>query len=177
MRTHIVFTFMAPDKPGLLEQLAELVSAHNGSWLESRLARLGGQFTGIVQVATARSDAQPLQSALLALENDVFKLAVIEEKTTKDNDQANTASPTKQRIIEVLGNDRPGIVHELSRTLIKHHINVDELTSELRSAPMSGELLFDAQLQITVPAEINTEQFEEELEEIADELDLDIRLS
>jgi len=166
---------MAPDKPGLLEQLAELISAHNGSWLESRLARLGGQFTGIVQVETTNSDALPLQSALLALENDVFKLAVIEEKTT--NDQTSDASSTEQRVIEVLGNDRPGIVHELSRTLIKHHINVDELTSELRSAPMSGELLFEAQLEITVPAEIDSEQFEEELEEIADELDLDIRLT
>ena len=175
MRTHIVFTFMAPDKPGLLEQLAELISAHNGSWLESRLARLGGQFTGIVQVETTNSDALPLQSALLALENDVFKLAVIEEKTT--NDQTSDANSTEQRVIEVLGNDRPGIVHELSRTLIKHHINVDELTSELRSAPMSGELLFEAQLEITVPAEIDSEQFEEELEEIADELDLDIRLT
>lgn len=170
MQARIVFTFMAPDKPGLLEQMAAVVADHSGSWLESRLAKLGGQFTGIVLVAIEQEHRHAAEKDLLALNKDDFRITVLGE------DDGATTVNTDTRTIDVLGNDRPGIVHELSRTLLKHSINVEELHTELRSAPMSGDELFAAEVEISVPAEIDAEQFQQELESVAEELDLDIQL-
>lgn len=162
---------MAADKPGLVEKLAAVVSNYGASWTESRLAKLGGQFTGIVRVELAQDNEQALRQALTALEDGEFKITLHSEAI----DQASISS--HHQSIDVLGNDRPGIVHELSRTLLKHRINVVELNSELRDAPMTGNPLFAAEVQISVPDDLNAEQFEEELEQIADELDLDIKLT
>ncbi len=170
MQAHIVFTFMAPDKPGLLETLAAAVSEHGGSWLESKLARLGGQFTGIVRAAVPAGNSNALKAALASLQNEDFVITLHTEAS------AATDKPRSMRSVEVLGNDRPGIVHELSRAFSKWDINVEQLNSEIRSAPMSAERLFEADVEIAIPANLDAEQFEDELEQIANELDLDIGL-
>ncbi len=170
MQSHIVFTFMAPDKPGLLETLAATVSAHDGSWLESKLARLGGQFTGIVRAEVPASHSDAMMNDLLKLQDNDFVITLHAE-AMPGNETSRTL-----RSVEVLGNDRPGIVHELSRAFSKWNINVEQLNSEIRSAPMSAERLFDAELDIAVPGDLDAEQFEDELEQIANELDLDIAL-
>lgn len=170
MQAHIVFTFMAPDKPGVLAKVASVVTANEGSWLESRLARLGGQFTGIVRLEVPTGEATELKSALRALEDEAFRISLMDEASSP------LSQETQQKTIEVLGVDRPGIVHEVSRTLIKHHINVEDLFSEIRSAPMSGESLFDAEIQVHLPEGLDADQLQDELDAIADELDLDIRL-
>ncbi|MEO0415151.1 MAG: ACT domain-containing protein, partial [Verrucomicrobiota bacterium] len=43
---HVVGT----DRPGLVEELSRAVAAAGGNWEESRLARLHGQFAGVVRV-------------------------------------------------------------------------------------------------------------------------------
>ncbi|MGH7106161.1 MAG: ACT domain-containing protein, partial [Acetobacteraceae bacterium] len=50
MTTSLVVTFVGRDRPGLAHALAEAVAAADGNWLESRLARLAGEFAGIVLV-------------------------------------------------------------------------------------------------------------------------------
>ncbi|MEM8498832.1 MAG: ACT domain-containing protein [Pseudomonadota bacterium] len=170
MRSHIVFTFMAPDKPGLLETLSGAVSQHSGSWLESKLARLGGQFTGIVRAAVPADKGAALKSELKGLQDEDFVI------TLHDEASAGAEKERSMRSVDVLGNDRPGIVHELSRAFSKWDINVEQLNSEIRSAPMSAERLFDAEVDIAVPSDLDAEQFEDELEQIANELDLDISL-
>lgn len=170
MQSHIVFTFMAPDKLGLLETLAATVSQHDGSWLESKLARLGGQFTGIVRAAVPADKTAALTTELEKLQDENFVI------TLHTEEPYTTEKARSIRSVEVLGNDRPGIVHELSRAFSKWDINVEQLNSEIRSAPMSAERLFDAEVEIAVPADLDAEQFEDELEQIANELDLDIGL-
>ena len=48
MTTSLVFTVIGPDRPGLVGHLAATVADHDGSWLESRMAVLAGQFAGAV---------------------------------------------------------------------------------------------------------------------------------
>ena len=48
--TDLVLTLIGPDRPGLVEAVAEVVAAHGGNWLESRMARLAGKFAGILRI-------------------------------------------------------------------------------------------------------------------------------
>ena len=50
MARALVMTVIGEDRPGLVEALAELIAAHEGSWDESRMARLAGHFAGVVQI-------------------------------------------------------------------------------------------------------------------------------
>ena len=50
MSVSLVLTVIGPDRPGLVEALSQSIASHDGNWLESRMAKLSGQFAGIVRV-------------------------------------------------------------------------------------------------------------------------------
>ncbi len=166
---NIVFTFVGDDKAGLVEHISELVSAHGGNWLESRLSQMAGKFAGIVSVSIAEKDAETLLEALASLADT--GLSVVAERCSN-----NSAAAQRSGMLKVLGNDRPGIVHEISAALAAMDINIQELSSEVQSAPMAGIPLFAAQIAIELPRHVELSALQENLEERANHLDVDISL-
>ena len=78
--------------------------------------------------------------------------------------------------MELIGLDHPGIVRDISQVLAARGINVDELSTELTNAPMSGELLFKAAVQLRLPAEASIDELRDTLEALANDLMVDITL-
>ena len=76
--------------------------------------------------------------------------------------------------IELTGHDRPGLVSEISTVLSKHGANVEDLTSELVSGSMSAELLFKADIHVSISRETDIDDLQEAIEAIADDLMVDI---
>ena len=68
--TEWILTLIGPDRPGLVEAVAEQVVASGGNWMASRMARLGGKFAGIAQVAVLETQIAELKQKLAALESD-----------------------------------------------------------------------------------------------------------
>src|SRR6187401_2567608 len=137
MQTSLVLTIIANDKPGIVERLAEHVLATGANWEESRMARLGGKFAGLLRVTVNRDAADALAAKLTALNTD--GLTVVVTRTAE-----SAPAPLRTLRLELVGNDRPGIVRDISRVLARQGVNIDELETGLESAPMSGEPLFRA---------------------------------
>src|SRR3954462_2548953 len=99
-------TVIGQDRPGLVESVADLVASHGGNWLESRMSRLGGQFAGILRVEVPAEKEQ----ALIANLNDLSSrgLTVV---IPPDCPEAEPP-PGRVRVLEIVGQDRPGIVRE-----------------------------------------------------------------
>lgn len=169
MKEYLILTLISDDRPGIVERLARLVQEHEGSWLESRLSHLAGKFAGIVQVAVPEAQREPLTRALNALGEQGLKLVV-------EPARAEPQAPGRRLRLEVDGPDRTGIVREIARAFAARQINVGELETDCSSMPWSGEPLFRATGVIELPESVDREELEDELEAIADELAVDIRL-
>ena len=169
MNTSLVMTIIGVDRPGLVGRLSAVVADHNGNWLESRMAHLGGQFAGILRVQVPADQEQNLLAALDALETQGLSV-----RTQKD--PSSQTAPTLRALasVEVVGHDRPGIVREISQVFAKHHVNVEELVTRCESAPMSGELLFHANATVQLSQSYTIGQLRQALEEIAADLMVDI---
>ena len=165
----LVLTFIAHDRPGLVEQLAEAVSGAGGNWLESRMARLAEKFAGIVRVEIAAGKVGALQMSLAALEAEGFALTI--EETTPDG---AGAGPLYN--LELLGPDQPGIVHDVSRCLSEHGVSVEEMETDIHHAPMGGDMLFQAQAKVHVPAGLSADKLHDALEALASAMMVDITL-
>lgn len=170
MQTRLLISFIADDRPGLVQGIAETVTAHGGNWLESRMTHLGGKFAGIVNVELAEARADELRRALGALEALGLTLQV---EATRAAAPASAHTPWR---LDIVGQDRPGIVHEFSAALASRRINVVQMRSDITSAPMSADPLFTASVAIHVPAEIDIDELRERLEAIAEELTIDYAL-
>jgi glycine cleavage system regulatory protein len=171
MSVHLVLTVIARDKPGVVEALSQTVSDHGANWLGSRMARLGGEFAGIVEVSAPAANAASLRVALDGLESHGLRVQ-IQQSTRVD---AAGGRSTSLRL-ELVGNDRPGIVREISQALARRGVNVDELATGCESAAMSGDLLFRATARLDVPSDVTIDSLGEELEKIAADLMVDLTL-
>jgi glycine cleavage system regulatory protein len=167
--TYLVLTVISDDKPGVVELLAHTISQHHGNWLESRMAHLAGKFAGILQVAVAADQQEQLRQALQALSGKGLKI-VVEDAVAAEK------SACREFHFSVVGNDRPGIVYEIAQAFAGRNINMDELETSYSSMPWSGEPLFEATGIIEVPESVDMDALHDQLDLIADELAVDIRL-
>lgn len=166
----LVITVLSPDRPGLLEQIARTVAAQGGNWLESRMCHLSGQFAGIIRAEIDATQAESLATALRALPAQRAIVAVDGESAAPTRPNGTLAA------LELVGQDRPGLLHQVSRVLAEHHVNVEELASERVSAPMDGTMLFQARIKVLVPSSVSVPALRAELERLASDLMVDVTL-
>jgi len=166
MQVPLVITLIGPDRTGLVEAVARAVAGHGGNWLESRMCRLGGEFAGILRVEVAAEKKSPLLDAVQKIPG----LRVI----VGGSEPSIAAKNTRETRMEIIGQDRPGIVREISAALARAQVNVEEFSSEVSSGAMSGEQLFKASARLQLPDKCNVAALKKELETIAADLLVDI---
>jgi glycine cleavage system regulatory protein len=163
----LVLTVIGEDRPGLVGELSAVIAAHQGNWLESSMSHLAGKFAGILKVAVPAAQADALQAALGRL----AALKVVAEAA------AQKSVPAGRRLkLTLVGHDRIGIVREVAQILAKHAVNVEKLATHTASAPMSAEILFHCQADLTTPPEFDPRALKADLEKLSDELMVDIGL-
>ena len=168
MQTFLVLTVIGEDKPGLVESIAQVIMDNSGNWLESSMSQLAGKFAGILRVSVKNEKADNLVSALSNLSQN---LKVVIERV--DVEQENLASQLIE--LTLVGNDRPGIIREISGALNTLSVNFEQLTTECTPAPMSGDILFKAIANLTLPRNLDIDVLREEIEKLADDLIVEIK--
>jgi glycine cleavage system regulatory protein len=164
-------TVIGPDRPGLVETVAACVAAHGGNWLESRMCRLGGQFAGIVRAEIDDEKAGTLTRALHALGSQGLQILLHQEGAPIAATPAGSLA-----VLEFVGQDRPGIVHQITHVLATHSVNVEDFVSERVSAPMDGNMLFQARAKVLLPPAVSLSSLRTDLEKIAADLMVDLQL-
>ncbi len=167
MNSYLVMTVLGNDRPGLVSSLADTVASHGGNWLESRMARLAGQFAGIVRIECPSETADALISELQTPGNSGLTILAVRQ-------QAQDPLPRRTLTVEVVGNDRPGIVRELSAAVASAGGNIEELTTGLESAPMSGQPMFRAHGIISIAEDTETTALTIAIESLGNDLTVDI---
>ena len=171
MQMSLVLTVLSDDRPGLVKMLSDVLKEYQGNWTESRMIHLAGKFAGLLMVSVPESEFDNLVSALHDLEDDGLEISVDATAIETTEDTVETLE------LEVLGQDSPGIINRITNQLLTLSINIEELSSEQRSAPMSAELLFYAKLSLGLPKGVTAEQVQEALEELPNQLMVDINFS
>ncbi len=168
--TSLVLTILGQDRPGLVDSIAQVVAEHGGNWVESRMAHLAGHFAGVLRVEVDAQQADALTAAIKQLAG-----AGLESVVSPD-----TVSPVgqKNRVVQLslVGQDRPGIIREISHVLAAQGVNVEELSTECANAPNSGQALFRATAQLRLPAHVSADSLREALEKVAADLMVDVTL-
>jgi glycine cleavage system regulatory protein len=166
----VILTLLGRDRPGLVEGVADVVARVGGNWLESRMAHLGGKFAGILR-AQVPADAVPrLREALDGLTGDDLTIVIEDDSATPPRASERSLE------LELVGLDRPGIVRDISRVLVTNRANVEEITTDCSSAPMSGEMLFRARIRAAVPPDTDLARLRADLERFATDLMVELRV-
>lgn len=166
----VILTVAGSDRPGLTAALAEAVQAAGGNWMEGRLARLGGRYVGAVLVDIAADALAALEAAAHRIDAaglTVTLLAAVE--------QPPLAGQALQ--LELVGQDRPGIVREVTSVLARLGVNIEDFASSVENGAWSGEKLFRANARLLVPAGTAPDAVRAALEAISGEIMVDFTVA
>lgn len=170
MPVDMVLSIIATDRPGLVQTVAGAVAAHDGNWIDSAMARLSGEFAGIVHVSVPGASVKGLEAALAGLSDQGITI------TARRSDEAAAAPTGQAAMLELTGVDHPGIVRDVSAALARSGVSIDELETRLFPGSMSGEHMFSAKARILLPETLDADALREELEAIADDIMVEIEL-
>ncbi len=169
MQVSLVISILGPDKSGLVKSLSETLNRFQGNWTESRMSHLAGMFAGLLLVSIPSDQVSELTSALEALQSDGLQIRA----ERSDQVQSNTTMLS----LDLLGQDRPGIIQDITEQLAHLNVNIEELKSQIKEASMSGGVLFYAQLKLGLPEGVSPEVVQDALESMSDQFMVDINFS
>jgi glycine cleavage system regulatory protein len=168
MTTPLVLTFVGDDRPGLVNAIAEKVAAFGATWLESRSARLAGKFAGVVLVSVP-------DDRLVALELSLSDLAHAGLRVSVERGAAAEAEKRPRIVsLDILGHERPGIVRDVTQTLTRLGVNIEEFMSGLESEPFTGAEMFRAHARLSIPDGLELDDLRKALERLAGEIMVDL---
>jgi len=164
-KTRLVLSVTGSDRPGLTSALADAVLAAGGNWQEGHLSRLGGLYVGAVLVELDPANIATLELAVAGLDAGLTVVA------TPAGEEP--AMPARALTFELIGQDRPGIVREVSAILLRLGANIESLASGEQTGAWGGERLFWARVVVTLPDSATPEEAQAALEEISSEVMVD----
>ncbi len=169
MNKSLILSFIGKDRPGLVSDISEIIAHHQGNWKESRLAQLAGKFAGVLLFSAPHEQINKLRESLDEYSSEELHLLLEDHDAPGESEQNHHGL-----LLELVGNDRSGIVHDVTEVLANLGLNVEELSTEYRDAPMSSEKLFRATIVARAPKEVALEDIQDKLEELANELMIEI---
>ena len=166
----LVVTVIGPDRPGIVSLLSDRARGFGANWAASRMASLAGQFAGMVHFEVPAENAKALADALAGLGSSGLRVVIAES-------DAKSARRDRRVVrLELVGQDRPGIMRDLSARLAERGVSIDELHTEIASAAMSAESLFKVKATLLVPHALSDDELRRGLEALANEMMVDISL-
>jgi len=168
MNQSLAITAIGEDRPGIVNELTEVLLDADLNIEDSRMSVLGGEFAIILLVTGNDASIKSIQQKKDELEN-TLNLSLLVKSTTSRSKNNDLASYT----IRVEGMDNPGIVHKLARYLSQQGINIVNMQTKSSHAPHTGTPIFTVDMLVDIPAAQNIEQVQDEFTKVCDELSMD----
>ncbi|HJV41446.1 glycine cleavage system protein R [Caulobacter sp.] len=168
--TTLILSVVGSDRPGLTQALASAVLSAGGNWLESHLSQLGGLYVGSVLVALDDDKVEALRAAVAAVDAQGLEVRI-----APTVEVAGAAGEVLQ--LGVVGQDRPGIVHQVTGVLSGLGANIEAFASRLSIEPHQGAPLFHLDARLRLPPGLTAAAVQDALEAISGEIMVDIALT
>ena len=166
----LILSVVGSDRPGLTKALAGAVLSAGGNWLESHLSRLGGLYVGSVLVELDEGKVEALRAAVSAVDAEGLEVRIAPSV------EALAAAGEAMRL-NLVGQDRPGIVEKVTAVLSGLSVNIETFESRIEAEPHSGAPLFVMEAQLRLPDGLAAQDVQAALEDISAEIMVDISLS
>ncbi len=169
----LVISAIGSDRPGIVNELSQLIVQNNGNIDDSRMTVLGGEFAIILLISASEKELAHIE-ALLNEKSSSLELNIITKQTSK-NTLAEISALDKKipYIVEVLAMDNPGIVYKLTDFFSTRNINIQSLQTDRYPAPHTGTQMFAIEMVITVPQSIIINDLRDDFLDLCEDMNLD----
>ena len=170
MNQSLAITAIGADRPGIVNELTEVLLKSDLNIEDSRMSVLGGEFA-IILLVTGSSDS------INKLNKEQLEQSLNLSLLIKPTSQTSSADNHIRYHIQVEGMDNPGIVHTLARYLSQQHINIVNMQTDSGHAAHTGSPMFNVYMLVDIPADKNIDQIKDEFSKECDALNMDVEFT
>ena len=163
-----VIAVIGQDRPGLVNDLAQLAADLNLSIADSRMTVLGGEFAVLMSVAGGDLPLKRLETKLRQLA-EASELSWLFRRTG-DRDGVEGRLPYT---VNVTAMDHPGIVHRIAGFFSSRNINIHNLETVTERAAHTGTPIFSLAMEVELPPDVRIANLRDEFFYFCDDHDLD----
>ena len=171
MTTKLVISALGADRPGIVDEISNIIYKHSLNIEDSRMTVLGGEFAMLLLVSGDQSSLDAIQTQVNEIEQALQMRLMI--KATSDSAPIQNAIPYA---VEVTSLDHPGIVNNISSFFSQRDINIVNLHTESYSAPHTGTPMFALHMTIGITADTNIAKLRDAFMQACEELNLDAEM-
>jgi len=168
MNQSLVITAIGADRPGIVNELSEVLLNANLNVKDSRMSVLGGEFVVMLLVTGSTNSINSIQQQKDALAEKLNLNLLIKSTSSHSSNDDHLSYE-----ITVEGMDNPGIVHKLARYLSQHSINIVNMQTQSSHAPHTGTPMFTVNMLVDIPNQHNLAQLKNDFSALCDELNMD----
>ena len=174
MEKNFIMTAFGKDRPGIAADVTGVIYESGCNLKDTTMTRLADEFTLILLFSSQEENLEEkLMRECRRLEIEKGLSAFIRPVGSGRRDPAGGSRHT----IRVEGLDHAGIVNKVSRYLADNGVNIENLTSKRTFSPESGAALYAMKIEVLVPDTVAMDGFENGLDLIGAELNVDIALA
>lgn len=168
MRSKLIISANGLDEKGIVSKISSIIGKHNANIETSKMIRLENEFAMLILINIQNEKVKILTKSL----NQINELSVnlIETKTNE-----NILYENKFHLY-INGADNEGIVYAFSKFLSEIDINIDEVNTKIKNAPMSATPLFMMDLIIGSKSKINEKDLNEKLNGVGEKLGVEVTI-
>ena len=166
----LVVSIVGPDRHGIVSMLADRAQRYGANWAASRMNRLAGEFAGTVHFEVPREHADAMEAALRQLNSSGLQVLIAR------SDGAKVPASLRGFELELVGDDRVGIVSTLTKMLAERGISIENIHTEIVRSGVTGKQTFKIGAHLLLPATLSVDALRQELGALAHEMTLDIAL-
>jgi glycine cleavage system regulatory protein len=150
--------------------LADRAQRYGANWAASRMNRLAGEFAGTVHFEVPREHADAMEAALRQLNSSGLQVLIAR------SDGAKVPASLRGFELELVGDDRVGIVSTLTKMLAERGISIENIHTEIVRSGVTGKQTFKIGAHLLAPAALKVDDLRRDLGALATEMTLDIAL-
>ena len=168
MRSKLIISANGLDEKGIVSKISSIIGKHNANIETSKMIRLENEFAMLILIDIQNEKIKMLTKSL----NQINELSVnlIETKTNENKLYENKFH------LYINGADNEGIVYAFSKFLSEININIDEVNTKIKNAPMSATPLFMMDLIIGSKSKINEKNLDKKLNNLGEKLGVEVTI-
>lgn len=168
MEQLIVISAVGGEPTTVVNDLARVVLECGGNIKESRMAALGSEFGILLLVAGNWHTISRLERGLAKF--GANQNITMQFKRTEPRSLGKELLPYA---VDVVGLDRPGMVHSLSGFFTSRKVEIGEVSTRSYTASHTGAGMFSVQMFVNIPSSVHIAGLREEFMEFCDQLNVD----
>lgn len=171
----IALTFIGKDRPGIIAHVSGVLSEAGCNIEDTTMTILEGEFAMILIASLPGPRVEKkLKHAYQQLQKK-WGLNYFWKNLSKELVRGEKHPPgTQTYIVSVLGKDRTGIVHETSRILARHGLNITDLNSKVLGE--GKKAVFTMILEVDIPRKFNLKRLDPDWRKLRKKLGVDVHI-